>query len=147
MGTASSLTETTTAADLSREELDILETVFRFQLGRDTSGEHPERFLLSLWGEKDPWKDPPTEFLARFQGNVPPVEPISVAGPHVTVCVHGGETSGIILHLLKIRRLDKDTAEVDGDYYSALRASGDTYRVERRAAAWMVVKDGMRCIY
>lgn len=143
----SSQPNATTSADLTPEELDILEAVFRFQIGRGAPDTYPKRFLLSLSGGKGPWKDPPAEFLARFRENVPSVEPISAAGPRVGVGVHEGGPPGIILKLAEFRRLDRDTAEVYGDYYSHLRASADTYLVERRAGAWVVVKDGMRGVY
>lgn len=130
------------------EELDVLEAVVRHQVARDTGRSKPERFLLSISLGEEHWKDPPVELLARFQGHVPPVEPVSVAGGEPQVGVHGDpRTPGVVLRLTAIRRLGEDSVEVDGDYFSTDRATSDRYRLERRVGRWKVVNDGIRGIY
>ena len=128
----------------SSAELDILEAVFRYQLGHNEPGDpKPERFLLSLFEGKDALKDPPDELLVRFRGNVPSVEPVSDAGSSIGLDVHGNYDTGgaVVLHLDEIRHTAQNTAEVLGSYFSARWASVHAYVVERRSGRWVVVRD------
>ena len=142
VGACSSARAPSSAAPVDRaaEELDILESVFRYQFEHNASGSTPDCILLSLseGKEGDGPKDPPPALLARFKGHTPPVEPESAADQHGQV---------ILFRLTRIRWIDADTVEVDGGYFqNGLNASGNTYRVERQQRAWVVVSDTMRWI-
>jgi hypothetical protein len=137
-------------ADHASEELDILEAVFRYQFEHNgASYMHPDRLFLSLAEAKDPPKDPPAALLARFKGQIPPVEPESAADTDMVHGVHakGKQGRGVLLRLTNIRWIDDDTVEVDGGYYSSgLSASGNTYRAQRREGAWVVVSDTLHWV-
>lgn len=147
VGACSSSGEPKVALPLDRasEELDILETVFRYQFDHNgASYTHPAFFCLSLAEAKGPPKDPPAALLSRFKGQIPLVEPSSAVDTDMWYGVHikGKKGRGVLLRLTKIRWIDDDTVEVDGGYHSANRmASGNTYRAERRQGTWVVVSD------
>ena len=129
----------------SSEDIDILETVFRYQFehNRSVATERNEAdYLFVVLGEEDSI-DPPAELLARFASHLPPVRPLSAA----TVSVYGVEHQddggqGILLRIERIRRIDANTVDVDGGYFECgTSSSGSTYRVKRRGSGWRVVAD------
>jgi hypothetical protein len=115
----------------------IREVVFRHDLARWASaGAKLEYVFLDVGKGR---ADPSAELLARFDGHVPPVEPVSScsSGDGVRHKRDGGR--GIILEVRSIRHLDEDTAEVEGGYYeNGLSAEGSTYQLKRRDGKWVV---------
>jgi hypothetical protein len=128
----------------STEELDVLESVFRYQFDHNGSGRtKSDLHWIFLAVEAD--RDPPHSLLSRFLGNLPPVEPVSQAeggSREWGVARKGAKGEGIIFEATAIRRLDDDTFEVDGGYYHSNRSSSENrYRVERHGDRWVVVSD------
>jgi hypothetical protein len=133
------------APDRSSQGLDILEAVFRYQFEHNSSGvsqQSLDYFFLSLGtcGRDD--RDPSNEFLARFAGHVPPVEPWSAAYPDKWMgAFHRKDRGrGILLRLSGIRWVDEHTIELEGGHqHSNRNGSGNTYRVKHRNGEWSVV--------
>jgi hypothetical protein len=126
---------------LSARDLDVLETVFRYQLEHNASDlSEPGSYFLELAESHDP----PPELLARFAGNSLPVEPLSAAEPDISPRVHhkGQSDDDVILYLKSLSWIDDHTVELDGGCYPASSSwSRNTYRAERRDGKWVVVSD------
>jgi hypothetical protein len=139
----------TAVPDRATQELDILESVYRYQFEHNFSGRSSSSFeyvFLSRGGSSRVDNDPPAELLARFAGNSPPVEPWSACeigrdgGSGVTLKYLGGR--GIIFRLDHVRWIDDETVDVDGGYYVSSRgSSGNTYRAKLQGGRWVVVND------
>ena len=139
----------TAVPDRATQELDILESVYRYQFEHNFSGRSSASFdyvFLSRGSSSSVNNDPPAELLARFAGNTPPVEPVSASeigkdgGTGVTLKYLGGR--GIIFRLDQVRWIDGETVDVDGGYYVSSRgSSGNTYRAKLQGGRWVVVKD------
>jgi hypothetical protein len=132
----------------SPQELDVLETVFRYQLARnESSGTATGRathYFLAL-GVHSVRQDPPAQLMSRFESHHPAIVPFTLADTSGLGVTHKGQGGdGVLLHIDRIRPIDVDTFDVDGGYYEASRsASGNTYRVRRRGDRWEVVGDAM----
>jgi hypothetical protein len=116
------------------EELDIMESVFRYQFEHNHSGMKSDVDCIFLAVDQE--CDPSTEFLARFAGHSPPVEARSAADPDGRYGVHhaGKKDRCILFRIKSIRWIDKNTVDVVGGYHVAsLSSSEDVYRVERRS--------------
>jgi len=129
---------------LATQEVDLLETLFRYQIEHNTSGVpragSNQRVYVSL-GEHT---DPPQEILARFRNHVPGVDPVSVAGDIGPTPAVGDR---IVFRATHIRWIDNDTVEIEGGYYcGGLCGSGNTYRAQRKAGTWTVVSDIMHWV-
>jgi len=130
-------------------ELDIREAVFRhlFQNNASGSGTNVDYFFLAFGSQhskkKDP-RDPPPEFLTRFDGHDPLVEPLSEASFDSTGASpfhrrDGGD--GLIFYTGEVQWLNASTVEISGTYYEAnLSAGGTTYRVSLQEGVWVVKK-------
>lgn len=123
-------------------EWDIRETMFRYLFENNPSGgqQNVDYYFLSLGGKEDP----PPEFLARFEGHSPEVQPVSAVTAGISGgmshVVHGGV--GIIISVSKIRWVNGHTVEVFGGYYAGLSSSAlCTYLVERQDGKWVVIKN------
>ena len=133
--------------DRLAEELDILESVYRYQFEHNNTGRGASSFdhlFLARGATTRDRSDPSAELLTRFVGHSPPVEPVSASSPDVWMGVKHREKPGrgILFHLADVRWIDDHKVEVDGGYYRASRASsGNTYQVERQDGRWVVVKD------
>jgi hypothetical protein len=89
-------------------------------------------FYLELMGE-----DPSPEFLARFDGNEPPVRKGS----------EFGDGGGVLFRVESVKRVSDTKVEVSGGYYEgSLSASGNTYFLERKDGGWVVTGDEMHWI-
>lgn len=130
-------------------ELDAREAVFRhlFQNNASGSGTNVDYFFLAFGSQhsekKDP-RDPPSEFLTRFDGHDPLVEPISKAafdstGARVFHRRDGGD--GLVFYTGDVQWLNASTVEIAGSYYEANQsAGGTTYRVSLQEGEWVVKK-------
>jgi hypothetical protein len=124
------------------QHADIIEAVFQYQISEATN--RPSSVVktcyLSLHG-----KDPPVEFLNRFQRNGVPVKPVSEA--RVDADGIFDEQNGILLIVAEIRRVDKDLADVRGGHTSGkLTGSTGHYRVVRKSGKWRVTHYSERAI-
>lgn len=116
------------------ENLDICETVFRYQFKHNASlvQQNAKAYFIMIFKQ-----DPPDVFLARFKGNTPPVR----KGSEFAI----GE--GLIFCIRSINRIDENTVHVSGGYYEAeLSSSGNIYTVVRKNGQWVVEKDEMQWI-
>jgi hypothetical protein len=133
----------------SRED-DVRAAVFRYQFTHNASGVGSlATYYFLAFGDFGSWIDPPPSFVARFAEHVPRVEPVSRASVSVTGGVRHLETGsyGVIFRITTLRWIGDTVAEVEGGYYfSGVSASGSTYRVERVADTWVVMRETPRWI-
>ena len=131
----------TPAEETVSQELDLMESVFRHHLELHTSASRMQPVYDYVFLSLEKGRDPPPELLARFAGNIPPIEPVSCAD-NGWYGVRHREKGGtcIVLQLTRIHWLDGSTAEVEAGWRRANRsAGGATYRVERRDGTWTIV--------
>ena len=121
---------------LEINEAVIREVVFRYQFDNNMSS--GQRNVDHLFLAFTDGQDPPLEFLDRFVGQVPKVEPVSMSKV---------SSAPLIFRIESIQWIDGKTAKVDGGYYENRRsASGNTYLVERRDGGWVVTDDTLHWI-
>lgn len=120
----------------------IREAVFRYQFEFNASGlgQGAAVYFLSAEGRSDP----SSELLQRFDGQSPPVKPVSRStreqGTAQVVDAETGAPS-LIFTITEIRRLGENAAEVDGGYDEASESgSGNTYRLTRQDGSWRVIE-------
>lgn len=136
----------TTPGTKAEREWNVREALFRYQFEHNSSGgqQNVDTYFLEVDG-----KDPPAEFVARFAGHEPPVEPVSHAIASADEGVRHRERGGdgLIFKQERLRWIDDGKAEVDGGYYEAgLSSSGNTYTVEWKDGRWVVTGDEMHWI-
>jgi len=141
--------QSTTAPDKS-EEMAVLETVFRYQIQHNASGETTIRtFCLALSDDKDATD----ELISRFAGDPMKVQKYSdcelvpkygsmedpVAGFAVDKIT--GERA-LILRVDELNWKAKNEVRVKGGYYSfSLSASTNVYFLKKQKGTWMVLKE------
>lgn len=136
------------AAALSVDD-QVREALFRYLFEHNESGskDSAKVYFLAIVDEGGKQRDPSREFLARFAGHRPRVEPVSRMASNGTFeGVRHRETGdrGLLFHVGAITRMGDDAVEVEGGYYEAnLSASGGTYLVERKDGVWVVTKPKM----
>jgi hypothetical protein len=138
-------------ADASALSVDdqVREALFRYLFEHNESGskDSAKVYFLAIVDERGKQQDPSREFLARFAGHRPRVEPVSRMASNATFeGVRHRETGdrGLLFHVGAITRVSDDAVEVEGGYYEAnLSASGGTYLVERKDGVWVVTKPKM----
>lgn len=137
-------------SDKVREELDIREATFRYQFGKNASGQQKtaKNFYLAIaTGDKE--SDPDDAFMKRFAENKPKVKKLSechASAQEGVVDKMTGE-SGLIFKTGGIRWVSDAEAEIAGGYYEAgLSASGNTYYLKKVSGRWKVIKDVMHWI-
>lgn len=137
-------------ANKAAEELDIREAAYRYQFGKNASGQQQraKSFYLSI-DAGDQGRDPDDAFLARFAGNTPPVKKISECEMSADKGVLDKKTGerGLIFSTGRIKWISDTEAEISGGYYEAgLSSSGNIYYLKKIDGKWKVTKDVMRWI-
>jgi hypothetical protein len=137
------------APNKAAEELDIRETTFRYQFGKNASGQQQsaKSFYLAVSAD-DKQTDPDDAFIERFAGNEPPVKKVSECDSSGAGVVDKktGE-SGLIFKTGAIKWVSDTEVEISGGYYEAgLSASGNTYYLKKVNGKWTVIKDVMHWI-
>ncbi|MEO7110270.1 MAG: hypothetical protein ABI183_07535 [Polyangiaceae bacterium] len=126
---------------------DVREAVFRHMFGSNASGQGSHAGVFCLLIENS--QDPTPGFLARMKSVKTPIEPMSGCSASANQGVVDKKTHarGLIFRIDRIAFKDTRHATVNGGYYEAgLSASGNIYRVERKANGWVVTKDEMTWI-
>ena len=114
-----------------QENLDICETVFRYQFKHNASmvQQNAKAYFITILKQ-----DPSDEFLALFSANTPPVR----KGSDFTV------GQGLVFSIRSINRIDEHTVQVFAGYYEAeLSSSESIYTVVRKKGRWVVAYDEM----
>jgi len=123
------------------QELDIAETVFRYQMAQPTDysiGTNATAFYLDF---KD--SDPPAELLKRFTLHSPPVKARSDVDNNETMAVRDSHTKklGVLLNIQSIERTSNTEARVSaGHYENGKSASHYVYELEKTEGQWKVVR-------
>jgi hypothetical protein len=133
--------QTNTAA-----EGDIAEAVFRHQFQHNASGAQTNAavYYVSIKG-----RDPDPAFLARFDGQVPPVKKKSEHGVSKKGSVVDPKSGrhALTFSVDEITMKSPDEAVVRGGYGEGpLSASGNTYTVKRQNGKWVVTGNVMNWI-
>ena len=121
------------------EELDIAETVFRYQMAQPTDyamGTNPAAFYLEF---KD--GDPPWELLNRYADHTPPVKSQSDVDHTTEMAVRDWRTKrpGIRLFVHTIKRMTETKATVNAGHYENGKSTSDyVYEVEEKDGVWRV---------
>jgi hypothetical protein len=152
-GTRSGSTAAASAsASVSTLSVDdqVREAVFRHLFAHNGSGSRDRAavYFLSL-GDVDKPQDPSPALMARFAQHRPRVEAISRARVGFEEGVRHRDTGerGLVFGVNTIKRVSDDVVEVEGGYYEGnLSASGNFYRVERKAGVWVVTDDKMQWV-
>ncbi len=124
-----------------REEADIREAVFRYQMDHLVFAEmwKVRHYYLS-WDGTD--QDPPADFMKRFNGHTPPVNKVSACtGSKSGNPVQDKKTgeSGLVFSVRHIKWISDTAVEVDGWCFSGrLSGWGGTFKVEKQRRGWKV---------
>jgi len=132
------------------EELDIREATFRYQFGKNASGQQQaaKNFYLAVPGGGK-GTDPDDAFMKRFAGNKPTVKRLSECDSSDDKGVVDKKTGerGLIFTTGAIKWVSDTEVEISGGYYEAgLSASGNTYFLKKVDGKWKVIKDVMHWI-
>jgi hypothetical protein len=157
-GPAASATATPATAPRSAQEDDIREVVFRYQFGKNASGQQQNTGVYCLeivprdLGKQpiDPDYsvnpvDPGEAFMKRFAGNQPAVKKGSECSQSVDgVKDKATGASGLVFRVENIRWLKDTEVEVGGGYFEGgLSASGNVFKVAKESNKWVVKEDRM----
>ena len=121
-------------SELTPEEFDMCEAVFRYQFEHNASGHgtNAPAFYIRIFGD-----NPPKQFLLRFAGHHPPVNP----GSRFKI------GRGIAFSISSLKLTGPAKAEAGGGYYEGLlSSSGNTYYLEKKDGKWAVTRDVMHYI-
>ena len=138
------------SANRAAEELDIREATFRYQFGKNASGQQQKTgayYLAIQAGDKE--VDPDDSLMKRFAGNTPPVKKHSECTASADKGVVDKKTGerGLVFNTGAIKWVSDTEAEISGGYYEAgLSASGNTYSLKKIDGKWKVIKDVMHWI-
>ncbi len=113
---------------------DIYEAVFRHQFKKNHSSlkAKAEAYCLAI---ND--KDPPAEFLKRFEGHEPQIRPKSEFKVR----------ESLVFNVHTPKWINDNTVEVSGGYYEDVKsASTNQYRVVRKGGKWVVENDKLTSI-
>jgi hypothetical protein len=132
------------------EELDIREATFRYQFGKNASGQQQraKSYYLAISADGKSG-DPDDAFMKRFVGNEPPVKKRSECDTSAQKGVVDKKTgeSGLVFSTGPIKWVSDTEAEISGGYYEAgLSASGNTYYLKKADGKWKVIKNVMHWI-
>jgi hypothetical protein len=133
------------SAKKAAEELDIREATYRYQFGKNASGQQQsaKSYYLSL-DAGDKRKDPDDGFIKRFADNTPPVKKVSECDASANKGVVDKKTGerGLIFSTGAIKWVSDTEVEVSGGYYEAGESSsGNTYYLKKVEGKWKVIKD------
>ena len=123
------------------DEDDIREAVIHRLINEASSSIKPSAAAYFVaFGPRD--DDPPMGFMARFQGNLPPVYRFSrckvTAGKGVVDRISGED--GVLFSVLEIQWNGPDLATVSTAYYESMVNSGKfSYQVKKGDEGWKVV--------
>lgn len=119
---------------LSAEQMDIYEAVLRHQIFNSAAGGRGTSVaFVKILG-----KDPPIEFIERFRGHHPAVEPLSK---------YKRARVPKVQYILNEIKRNGESATVEGGYFEGdLSSSGNTYHMSLKNRKWTVVKDEMHWI-
>jgi hypothetical protein len=139
------------AASTLSDDDQVREAVFRYLFTHNASGSKDRAavYFLALGDGDEKQRDPSAALMARFAGHQPPVEPVSRArvGQFEGARHRGTGKSGIVFRISAIKRVSDDVVDVECGYYEGnLSASGEIYRVERKAGVWVVTEAKMQWI-
>jgi hypothetical protein len=148
---ASDAAASNAAASTLSDDDQVREAVFRHLFTHNASGSKDRAavYFLALGDGQEKQRDPSAALMARFAGHQPPVEPVSRARvtPFEGARHRGTGKSGIVFRVSAIKRVSDDVVEVECGYYEGnLSASGEIYRVERKAGVWVVTEAKMQWI-
>jgi hypothetical protein len=125
----------------SAEDLDICETVFRYQFGHNASDvkDKAEAYFLTIFKQ-----DPSDPFLQRFKNKKPPVR----KGSEFVGFPWG---KGLEFHIDSIKHVDADKVVVGGGFEEVGRsgnanASYNVYTVVRKDGKWVVESDELQVL-
>lgn len=157
-GPAASATATPATAPRSAQEDDIREAVFRYQFGKNSSGQQQNAgvYCLEILPRdlsKEPMDsnynvqplDPGEAFMKRFAGNKPAVK----KGSECSQSFDGVKdkamgASGLVFRVENIRWLKDAEVEVGGGYFEGgASGSGNVFKVAREGNKWVVKEDRM----
>lgn len=94
-------------------------------------------------------RDPSPALMAQFARQRPRVEPVSRADISFEKGAVHRDTGerGLVFRVSANKRVSDDVVEVEGGYYEGnLSASGNLFRVERKAGVWIVTDEKMQWI-
>jgi hypothetical protein len=130
---------------LTDEELDIYESVFRYQFQNNVSAQQQgaHAYYISIYRY-----DPPEGYLKRFSGHLPIVLRRSECKIHEDGVIHRQtKEPGLIFTVGDIRWISESEVEVEGGYFENGRsASGNTYFLRRENGKWVCYSYGTRWI-
>jgi hypothetical protein len=132
---------------MSSRERDVREAALRYMFRKNASGQQQQAHVYCIGFVDD--TDPPAEFIARLGDVRPIVKPLSAcdASAEDGVTDKASGQHGLEFRIDQVRWIDADHAEIEGGYYEgSLSASGNTYYLQRKHRAWVVVKDVMHWI-
>jgi len=148
LGLAALVSGCTPNLSKAEEELEIQQTVLRYQFGHNAAANKYDIFCIAMSGGETN-SDAPTKLIRDLNDAGHKVVKHSDCNAHmdkgVTERISG--KPALILNIGKVKWLAKDEAVVEGGYYEAgLSASGNTYRLKKLSGVWQVIQDQMNWI-
>ncbi len=136
----------------SPEYSDIAEALFRY-LAQPAPVDDPDSHGVNLAHKvyflQLDWREPDPSFLARLEDLLVPAEPLS-AGVHTDFYWFDKKTGqrGAVFSIQNARFVGRTKAEAEADISpgGALRGSGSTYRLAKKAGTWVVVGKKLRWV-
>ena len=131
---------TTAPSPRTADHFDVIEAVFRHEIGALAPPPPPGKIVWFLWFDGE--RDPPPEFIARFSDAGVEVR----AGSLAVIDRHGvrrreGDGPGRLLTAWSVAWLEPHAADVEGGWHAAPNDGQlKSYRVQRRTGRWAVVK-------
>jgi hypothetical protein len=130
------------------EELQIQQTVFRYQFEHNAAANKYDIFCIAISkGKTD--SDAPTKLIQGLNDVRHKVVKSSDCDENAGngVIERASGKPALMLNVGQVKWLTEDEAVVEGGYYEAsLSASGNTYGLKKMSGVWKVIKDQMNWI-